>query len=378
MVRTSHLTRSDSPKFMNIEDRPFAVIVRCADTCNYACTYCYSKSEVVHGLMRPDIARQIMELVATYCGTRRRIHFIWHGGEPLLCGLDFFKIVAETRRKLASYQIENFVQTNGYLLDQLFINFFISEGIAISTSVDGPREVHNINRLDKKGYGTFYNTMNAINLLKNNGINVSCVTVLHRHSIPMMRKIYEFFRDNKISFRINPIVEIKDGANLYNELAITPQEYGNSMCELFDWWYDDDPEIRIEPFHTIIGNFIGDQVWGCDYHGQCLRSIISINPNGDIFPCGRFTTKEEFKLGSITECSSLDQVFSGDLYRSLCKRDASTIDVCRDCSFGHICNGGCMVTAYMARGEIFDKDYYCAGRMQIFHHVLNRVLKSTQ
>lgn len=376
MAQTTFPAKMVAPKSTNPEDRPFAVIVRCADTCNYACTYCYSKPEVVHGLMRSHIAKQTIDKVAAHCGTRRKIHFVWHGGEPLLSGIEFFKAVAAKRRKLASYKIENSVQTNGYLLCQEFVDFCITEGIAISTSVDGPEEVHNINRLDKKGAGTFSNTMKAIDLLRSKGVKVSCVTVLHRFSIPRMRKIYEFFRDNQISFRVNPVVKIKDGANWYNDLAISPEEYGNSMCELFDWWYDEDPKIRIEPFHTIIGNFLDDQVWGCDYHGQCLRSIISINPNGDIYPCGRFTSESEFKLGNVSECSSLEQVFSGDLYRSLCQRDASTIDGCRDCRFGHVCNGGCMVTGYMARGEIFDKDYYCTGRKQIFHHVLNRVLAS--
>lgn len=378
MVENSFPSKFLSNKSTKLENRPFAVIVRCADTCNYSCTYCYSKPEIVHGLMNAHIAEQILDKVTAHCGTRREIHFVWHGGEPLLSGIEFFKTISTKRKELAAYQIENSVQTNGYLLNQKFVDFFISEGIAISTSVDGPEKVHNINRIDKKGTGTFSNTMKAIDLLKSNGIKVSCVTVLHRHSIPKMREIYEFFRDNLISFRVNPIVEIKGGANRYNELAISPEEYGSSMCKLFDWWYDDDPKIRIEPFHTIIGNFLDNQVWGCDYHGQCLRSIISINPNGDIYPCGRFASESEFKLGNISECSSLEQVFSGELYKSLCQRDASTIAGCQDCQFGSICNGGCMVTGYMARGDIFDKDYYCVGRKKIFHHVLKRVMESIQ
>lgn len=361
---------------MNVNDRPFAVIVRCADTCNYACSYCYSKPDVVHGLMSIDTAEQIIEKVAAYCGTKRKIHFVWHGGEPLLSGIDFFRSIASKRRELAAHQIENSIQTNGYLLDQNFVDFCKSEHMAISTSVDGPECIHNLNRFDKKGRGTFASTMKAIDLLRDNGLPVSCVTVLHRLSIPRMRKIYEFFRDNGISFRVNPVVKIKDGANSYNDLAISPEDYGSSMCELFDWWYDDDPKIRIEPFHTIIGNFLDEQVWGCDYHGQCLRSIISINPNGDVYPCGRFTSESEFNLGNITECVSLGDVLSNPLYKTLSKRDATTIEGCRSCQFGPICNGGCMVTGYMARGEIFDKDYYCAGRKQIFQHVLNRLRSS--
>jgi uncharacterized protein len=361
---------------MRPDDRPFAVIVRCADTCNYACTYCYSRPEEVHGLMTAATAANVMDKVAAYCGTRRRIHFVWHGGEPLLGGMRFFQSIARKRRELSGHRIENSVQTNGFLLRQPFVDFCVAEGIRISTSVDGPEAVHDINRMDKKGRGTFAHTMKAVDLLRANALPVSCVTVLHRRSIGRMREIYEFFRDNRISFRVNPVVKVKDGANSYNELAISPQEYGDTMCELFDWWYEDDPKIRIEPFHTILGNFCDDQVWGCDYHGQCLRSIISVNPNGDVYPCGRFTSESAFRLGNINECASLREVLAGDLYETLSRRDASTIEGCGACRFGPLCNGGCMVTGYMARGEIFDKDYYCAGRKQLFQHVLDRLQES--
>jgi len=356
------------------ESQPFGVIVRCADICNYDCKYCYSKPENLFGLMTGEVARQIIRKVAAYIKEGRKLHFVWHGGEPLLAGVEFFQAVTSECKKLSEFEIENSIQTNGLLLTQEIIDFCKAERIAISTSIDGPMEIHNMNRRDKKGRGTFDNTMAAISLLQNNGIKVHCVTVLHRHSIQKIREIYDFFRDNGISFRVNPVVKIKDGANSYNELAISPKEYGDAMCELFDWWYDEDPSIRIEPFHTIIGNFMDTQVWGCDFHGQCLKSIISINPNGDIFPCGRFTNENEFKLGNILDCQSLDQVFAGALYKKLCARDASTLEGCSECLYGTICNGGCMVTGYMARGEIGDRDYYCAGRKQIFRHISERLI----
>jgi len=324
--------------------------------------------------MDAEIAGQTIAKVAQYCGEGRKIHFVWHGGEPLLAGLEFFRVISSECKKLPSHEIENSIQTNGYLLTQEIIDFCKDERIAISTSVDGPIEVHNLNRRDKKGLGTFDNTMKAISLLRANGIRPSCVTVLHRHSIPRLREIYDFFKGKEISFRVNPVVKIKDGANSYNDLAITPEQYGHAMCQLFDWWFDDDPGIRIEPFHTIIGNFLDRHIWGCDNHGQCLKSIISINPNGDIFPCGRFTSEIEFKLGNIATCFSLEQVFSGELYRRLSNRDASTLEGCRNCQFGRLCNGGCMVTGYMARGEIDDRDYYCAGRNQIYSHILERLM----
>ncbi len=353
--------------------RPFATIIRCADICNYSCTYCYSKPEKMHGLMKINVAEEMIGKILRYCGTERPVHFIWHGGEPLLAGLSFFERVAAVCRNYSEFKIENSIQTNGSLLNQELIDFYKANKFAISTSIDGPEDIHNINRLDKQGMGTFEHTFAAVSLLKNNGLKASCVCVLHRQNIDRLRDLYVFFRDNEINFRINPVVKIKGGANSYNALAVAPDEFGRGMCNLFDWWFDEDPTITIEPLNTILGNFMDDHVWGCDNHGQCLKNIISINPNGDIFPCGRFSSEEEFKLGNIIDCHALDEVFRRDLFIKLSNREASLIAGCRECEFGRICNGGCMITAYMANGNIFDPDYYCQGRRMTFSHVLKRL-----
>jgi len=196
--------------------------------------------------------------------------------------------------------------------------------------------------------------------------------VLHKGTIERIEDIYHFFVQHGIHFRINPVVKSGRAVSRYNELAITAAEYGEAMCRLFDLWFSDTGKIQVEPLHTILGNFIAPTVWGCDFHGKCLETIISINPDGTVYPCGRFAGLEEFKLGDI-ENNDLPEMFATDVYKRLQTRSLETVPGCSGCEFAEICNTGCMITAHMARGNILDRDYYCQGRKKIFRHIAARL-----
>jgi uncharacterized protein len=356
-------------------NRTFAVIVKNRIDCNYNCTYCYTEGTNEHKSMSIDIAKIMIEKISEYVGNKT-LYFVWHGGEPLLSGLDFFYGVYEITKKHKNSSIINGIQTNAAFIDKDFIKFCKDTGFKISTSLDGPKDINDITRKDLNKNGTFDRTMEAIKTLKNEGIDISCVSVLHKNNVTSIDEMYNFFKKEKINFRINPVVKAGNAVNNYNSLAISPKEYGRAMCRLFDlWFYDDDKEILVDPLLTIVGNILEDQVWGCNFQGRCLQGIISITPDGNIYPCGRFIGNTEFELGNILECDSLSDVFDSTLFRDLSRRDASTIPGCKNCDYAEICNGGCMITAHMAKSNIYDSDYYCAGRKMLFGHILKTLKK---
>lgn len=352
--------------------RSYSVIVKNCIDCNFNCTYCYT--EEVQEIKAMDIktAEVMINKVVSYAGDRS-IHFVWHGGEPLMSGLDFFYGVADITQNIKNVEIENNIQTNASLVDDRFIEFCKAKNFSVSTSLDGPEDIHNANRKDKSGKGTFERTMNGVRKLQQAGISVGSVSVLHKQNVKEIDAFYNFFKENKINVRVNPVVKAGNATTNYNSLAITPKEYGEAMCKLFDLWIEDENQIKMEPFMTIIGNILDDEVWGCYYQGQCLQSIISITPEGNIYPCGRFIGDDGFKLGNILECNDLADVFQSDLYKRLSSRDATVVANCKNCDFSEICNGGCMITAHMAKGDIYDSDYYCGGRKMLFEHIVKRL-----
>lgn len=352
--------------------RPFAVIAKSTDICNYRCSYCYVEHGSTAPIMSLDTAKIAIDRVAAHVGPGRPINFIWHGGEPLLADAEFFAGVVEHTASLSRFCIRHCLQTNGSRLTDEFLAFCLDSGIAVSLSFDGPAEIHDANRRDARGRGTHTRTLEALARLRRAGLASGCVCVLHRQNVDRVDELYDFFRGERLNVRINPVVRSGRAASHYNDLSIAPREYGKAMIRLFDRWFDDDATILVEPLHTILGNFVGPTIWGCDYHGRCLESIISINPDGEVYPCGRFAGLVDFRLGDI-HTDSIATLFSSPLYRRLSQRSADVVPGCRRCSFREVCNGGCMITAHMADGDIFGQDYYCEGRKMLFAHVARRL-----
>ena len=358
-----------APKSADPACRPYAVIMKSSDVCNFTCRYCYVENACETELMPLSTALAAIDKVLAYVGPGRRINLIWHGGEPLYAGRKFFEAIAEYCERAQGFLIENCIQTNGSLLGSSFLAFCKEHKFSVSVSIDGPQPLHDINRRTRSGNGTFERTMTAIARMRDAGLAPGCVCVLNKTNVDHIDDLYDFFYENRIHVRINPVVRSGRASIAYNELAISPLQYGEAMCRLFDHWFEDEYAVQIEPLHTILGNFIGPTVWGCDYHGRCLESIISVNPDGAIYPCGRFAGLEDFRLGSVLDQGDLRDVFAGEVFRRLTRRSTATVEGCADCEFSVICNAGCMVTAYMARHEIDDRDYYCEGRRMLFRHI---------
>lgn len=354
--------------------RTYAVIVKNRIDCNYNCMYCYTEDSSENNSMTLETAEIMIDKTVQYVGDKT-LFFVWHGGEPLLSGLDFFYGIHDIIKKYNHLKIVNAIQTNGSFINNDFIRFCKETGFKVSTSLDGPKDMNDYTRMDKNGSGTFDRTMAFIKTMRQEGIDVSCVSVLHKKNISNIEEMYRFFKKERINFRVNPVVKAGNAVNNYNLLAISPKEYGTAMCKLFDLWFDDDDgkSLFLDPLVTIVGNILEDQVLGCNFQGRCLKSIISITPNGNIYPCGRFIGIPEFNLGNILECETLSEAFDSDIYRTLSERDADSIPGCKGCDFAAICNGGCMITAHMANSNIFDSDYYCMGRKKLFGHILKRL-----
>ncbi len=200
--------------------RPFAVIMKSADVCNYACSYCYVEHRSAVPIMSDATVRLAISKILEYVPADRKINFIYHGGEPLTPGLDFFKRIADFCETFEGRIIENCIQTNGSLLDEEFLEFCSQRAFSVSLSIDGPREMHDINRKDRNGRGTFDRTMAGIEMVKSMGLAPGCVCVLHRRNIAHIDEIYSFFRENGIHFRINPVVRAGRAKTVYNSLSI--------------------------------------------------------------------------------------------------------------------------------------------------------------
>jgi sulfatase maturation enzyme AslB (radical SAM superfamily) len=135
------------------------------DLCNLRCTYCYegqeefrSRGELMSQVHLERILKEILN------SPKRDIQFLWHGGEPLLAGIDFYKHALDIQREANIHGIEiyNGIQTNGTLLNQKWIDFLAEHNFGISLSLDGPKFLHDQSRIDFGSNGTYERVINLL------------------------------------------------------------------------------------------------------------------------------------------------------------------------------------------------------------------------
>ncbi len=162
-------------------------------TCNINCTYCYylHKEQLLDqhrgSRMEPSmLERYIRQYIEAQNG--EAIIFSWQGGEPTMLGLDFFRdiVALQAKYKPAGQRIENDLQTNGILLTDEWCRFLKQHGFLVGVSIDGPRELHDTYRVDRKGLPTFDDVMRGIGLLDRRQ-SPECEAPGRRVSVPSQR-----------------------------------------------------------------------------------------------------------------------------------------------------------------------------------------------
>ncbi len=350
---------------------PLVAIVKPTHECNFACKYCYVAEEAENGFMDDETLYQTIKQVIEMNAASQESEFIWHGGEPLLMGIGFFEKIAEIQQPyLKEHKIKNSVQSNGTLLIEELAAFFAENHFGLGFSLDGPRELNDRTRVYKNGSSAFDDILRGIRLATKKRISAGFITVVNRLNACDVEKLYDFCKEEGLSPKVNPLIKSGRAVSHYDELAITPFEYGRAMIRLFDlWFYDYGSKITIDPFDIIIGNIISNSSLGCNYSVSCQNSFVSIGPLGDIYPCGRFDGVKEFRLGNLHEDGGLESALNSELRKKLQMRSIETIKGCDRCEYGRICNCGCMHNAYMIRGNAMDRDYYCGSYRMVFKHV---------
>jgi uncharacterized protein len=360
--------------------RPLDVIVKTISECNLNCAYCYQGKNRVAQIMNYQTLETMLFKLVENNKSAKKTTLYWHGGEPLLAGIDFYKKAIEIENSLSPHKFTNRLQSNATLINSEWANFFKQYAFQVGVSIDGPAQVHNLNRIDGLGSGSFDAAFLGLIELQKLDLKPGAICVLNKNTINHMQEIYDFFKKNKTNFKVNPQYP-SGNAELNNHLGITSYETGRAFIELFDIWFYDpmNPVIDVEPFTKIISNLgvfrnetlslekFGGPA-GCVYRNGCSDSFICVDPRGDIYPCSRFSEMPEFKMGNINE-QNLNEILSCDVRLALTKRKEQPPQSCLKCNYHKICNSGCANNAYLKRGEILDKDYFCESNLMLFSHI---------
>jgi uncharacterized protein len=359
-----------------VNNNSITLILKITHNCNLQCKYCYyqrlQNSELPTILGTSSIA-SILEAAAYQW---KKIRVIFHGGEPLLMKMSYFKEIIDIQRIIAqkfSTEFENSIQTNGTIYSKKISNFLQQNGVSVGISLDGFENTHNANRkFAITNQDSFERVVQNLDSFRADGLRISAIVVATRNVIRSPDNIYHFFKSRNISFKINELVAT------HQQPYILPsqEEMASFLCRIFDLWFNDRvlPIIRIKPLSSILASFWTGKITDCTYQSNCTK-YLSVETDGSIYVCGRFNHLSEFKLGNAL-VNAWPKMLSTPLTKDFHNRCCHLPKECQNCVWLTRCWGGCTANAFMKEKSLFAKTPWCYSRRLVFSHILD-VLTTT-
>lgn len=374
--------------------RPLYVMAKpVSSVCNLNCRYCYYLEK--SNLYREENPRRVFtmseELLERYikqylqAQTMPQALFTWHGGEPLMRPLSFYKKAVSLQRKYGAHMlVDNSIQTNGTLLTDEWCRFFKEQNWLVGVSIDGPRDFHDEYRRTRQGGPSFAKVMHGIDLLNKHGVEWNAMAVVNDYNADYPLEFYNFFKEIGCHYiQFTPIVERickhTDGRHLASildagnasvaDFSVSAEPWGNFLCQLFDEWVKADVgNYFIQLFDATLANWVGVSPGVCTLGRSCGHAAV-MEYNGDVYACDHFVFPE-YKLGNIRSQSIVEMISSQKQTDFGNMKRATLPSQCKECRFTNICNGECPKNRFLttSAGEP-GLNYLCSGYYKFFNHV---------
>ncbi len=366
----------DTPKAFHIMAKPTG------SACNLNCDYCFFlKKEKLYPSSNFRMADEVHDTYIRQLFEAHQVPHVtvaWQGGEPTLMGLNFFRRSLDLQK---NYQkpgtsIENTFQTNGILLDDEWCQFFYENHFLVGLSLDGPQELHDTYRKDKRGRGTFDRAMKAVRLLQKHRVEFNILCTVNSKNADHPLEVYRFFRDDvRVKYiQLIPIVELDNESgyqegNKVTDRSVRPEQFGRFLTEMFDEWIKRDVgKTFVLMFDGALAGWLGMAGTVCIFGPTCGEGM-ALEHNGDLYSCDHFVEPAHL-LGNILKSPMIELVTSEKQRRFGQDKKDRLPRYCRECAMLFVCNGECPKNRFIATpdGEP-GLNYLCAGYKMFFSHV---------
>jgi uncharacterized protein len=361
---------------------PVSVLIKPASSkCNLKCEYCFyhdvanNRTVVDFGFMSPEtievITKKVLQFASGYAT------FSFQGGEPTLCGIDFFKSVVRMQDKLNIHnvRINNCIQTNGLLIDSEWTEFLHYHSFLVGLSLDGPQNVHDRYRVDAGGKGTYEKVMQTSALFDAYKVEYNILFVVTGLTARHPDRLYEFFKINNFNFlQFMPCIDPRDDERGMHTYSLNPKRYAFFLKRFFDQWYVDfmsGRDISIRYFDNLVRMIMGMSPEMCNLHGSCQCQFV-FEADGSVYPCDFYVT-DEWKLGNIHE-SELIGLYESDACTRFIKSSLSKAPICYGCKWKALCQGGCRRDREYPQTKELERNYYCESYHEFLRYAYPRLI----
>lgn len=360
-------------------NRSFQIFTKpVGDNCNLSCSYCYyhqsnsfkkgSDLLISNDLLLEKYIRQHMEAT-----TDDTVFFSWHGGEPTLAGIDFYRKTVNLQKKLlpVGKKLLNGIQTNGTLLNKEWCSFLASENFIVGISIDGPEDLHNRYRVTNKGIPSFSQVQIGYNLLVEHEIPVEILCVVNTANVTVPLAVYKYFRNlgaHYITFL--PLVEKLQPGCAVSERSVEAEDFGHFLIAVFDEWIKHDiGKIKVQVFEEALRSAFDSEHTLCIFKQNC-GGVPVIESNGNFYSCDHFVNETHY-IGNIHE-QSIAALLDSEKQLEFGRAKSETLpEYCKKCEVLTMCNGECPKNRFIVSpdGEK-GLNYLCVGYRMFFNHCL--------
>lgn len=359
---------------------PINVLIKpVSSSCNLRCSYCFyrdiaeNRKIYNYGIMKDEVLEVLVKKVFEYGD--HFVGFVFQGGEPTIIGIDFYKRLIDLQKKynLKKIKVNNAIQTNGIAIDAEWAQFLSRNDFLVGISLDGPKDIHDCNRIDANEKGSFNRVQKAIGFLNKYKVEFNILCVVTKLVATHTDMVYNFF--SKKGFEYLQFIPCLDELNKEpggNKYSLTPEDYGIFLKRLFDLWYKDFIEgrkVSIRLFDNIIRILLGYPPESCDMMGRCSANIV-VESDGSIYPCDFYVT-DEWKMGNILD-DNFQDILHGEKAMDFIKISKKIFELCKKCSFFNICRGGCRRNYEPIKNGILKENYFCSSYKSFYEYALPR------
>lgn len=331
------------------------------DSCNMHCIYCFH-NPYCDDFNKMDI-ETVKKLFDIASKDYEKINIIWHGGEPLLMGLSFYKKVVELQKQYTQSVFTNSLQSNLSLMNEEMAVFFKENNFNIGSSFDGV--CNDITR------GNSEDILNGRKCIIDSGQKAGFIMVVSKKNIYKLIESYEYFKGINTNYIMNLYLAQKN--QIDEELSLDQEETINKLKDFFDYWLSDSKcNIREGFFHRICNYIINKEKRVCSYT-SCLGRWMGVDHAGNISPCNRHFP-QEYSYGNIYDYEHLKDAFASEGFRKLITKAIERRNKCKDCEIYSFCEGGCNNVALNENGIENNGGLNCVVLKKIYKYIECKII----
>ncbi len=337
------------------------IILAVTNACNNRCVYCQANGKCESKIMSTEVAEMALQRIKEMPAAEITIEF--QGGEPLLNFPVIRYVVERGEEVLHNKSVRYTVVSNLGLLTEEIASFFAVHNVSVSTSLDGPSAVHNMNRPKSSGYGSYQETVNGIAFLRTHGIMPGAIQTTTSNSLSYAEQIVDEYVEHGFhQIFLRPLTRLGAAARRWDQIGYDSQEflafYRKALNRILEY---NKRGYNLVEYHAAL--FLTKILYGRSVNYMELRSPcgagigqIAITANGTVYTCdeGRMMAEmgdEAFQIGNVFD-SSYYEWLDSSCCQAVCS--ASLLDLlpgCCDCVFKPYC-GTCPVINYAIYGNI--------------------------